>query len=541
MLWVTSTPLLSFLTWSIQKADGILFTYNLLTVLSPILAATTAFILSFFLTRKWLPAFLGGFFFGFSPYEFENLLVGDVNLSFVFLLPLLVLFALIAPHARRTSNIFLAFLLGVLLSAEFLISTEVFAIFILFSFFSMIVFYTTYKEGKLLVPVFKRAVAGLLVSALILSPLIPSLIHGSVYGGGKVMNTYDAGNDLLSLVIPSSDQLLSFIGDPRSSFTKQLGIGYLGIPAILITLVYASRGWKDRQVQFLTYLMASFVIFSLGATLHLFGLCLSPMPWTIAKHLPLIDYAIPFRFILYFWLVFSVVVAYWLANLSLRSFHDVKRLGLVLLAILLLWPKPLPQNKIIDRPIFSQKIACDLLAPGKTLLSFPWGIAGTIDYDQIVAQMCFKAPEGYYGAVPVPFNKWPLNYLLVQDHYKEVSPIIFHQYLSNFDVGLIVVSKTTKNKNDLEALLTSAGFEKKPDIREDPSVEIFMPPQNFIYKKLSPSEMTSIANYRKTTLRQSVIADNRKKLRKVVEKLGFSSDQRFQSIYTWLLSHHILK
>ena len=540
LLWITSVPLLSVLTTPLQKANGIVFTYNFLTVLAPIFSATTAFMLGFYLTKKWFPAFVGGFFFGFSPYEMISLLGGDLNLSFIFLLPLLLLVAIVVPNAKKIQGILLSFLLAILLVAEFLVSTEVFAILVFFSAISLFLFYFIYRDSKRLLQLLKRVSIGLIVATILLLPILPSLFHGSVYGGGKSMNTYDNGNDLLSLIVPS--QIQSFSRRiPLLWYEHMDGLGYIGIPVIIIFLLYAKSQWRVREGKLLISLMGLFLLLSLGATLHIFGLCLSPLPWTLAEHLPLIGYAWPERFILYFWLAFSLAVVFWLSKTDLGSRESIKKLALVALAILFLWPKPWDKNRISDHPIFAKGSICKILPKNRTLLYFPWGLHGTIDFQQMAAHMCFKAAEGYYGAVPMPFNKWPLNYLFVRDKFKEMAPDIFRQYMANFDVGIVVVSKTLKNRADLEDLLVHSGFKRYQDPADDPTIETYGPGKDFVYKKLTNDELEAIYSYRSTSLRQAVVASNREKLREIVLKLGFSSDKKFQNIYTWLLAHHILK
>ena len=538
-LWVTSTPFLSVLTSPIQKAYGVAFTYNLLTILSPVLASTTAFMLCFYLTEEWFPSFLGGFFFGFSPYETSHLLLGDLNLSFIALIPLLLLFAIIDLRAKKIKTVFFGLLLGTLLAAEFLISTEVFAIFVFFSFISLALFYFTYRNMPLLLLLLKRITAGLFLSFLLLLPVIPSLFHGSVYGGGKNLNTFGVGNDLLSLIIPPSFPLISY-ELPLSWYKNEIGLGYLGIPVLIILLLYTRSQWMFPQGRFLTALMGLFLLLSLGATLHLFGICLSPFPWTFAEHLPLIGYASPVRFTLYFWLVFSMVVAFWMSKISRESQESITKFGLIILAILFLWPKPLSENQIPLHQVFTQGSICKILPTNRTLLYFPWE-GGEIDYQQIEAHMCFKAAEGGYGGVPSPFNRWPLNYLFIRHRFKEMSPDIFHHYLANFDVGLVVISKNLKNRPDLEDLLNSSGFQRSQDSSDDPTVELYGPPKDFIYRKLTHTEQEEIFTYREEALRKEVIASNREKIKQVVTRIGFSSDQRVQEIYSWLLDHHILK
>ena len=219
---------------------------------------------------------------------------------------------------------------------------------------------------------------------------------------------------------------------------------------------------------------------------------------------------------------------------------SVRKLVLIVLAILFLWPKPLSENRIPDHLIFTKGSICKILPANRTLLYFPWE-DGQIDYQQVAAHMCFKAAEGYYGGVPTPFNKWPLNYLFVHHRFKEMDSEIFQRYLANFDVGLVVVSKNLKNRPDLEGLLDRSGFQRSPDPSDDTTVELYGPKKDFVYRKLTRLEQEEIFTYRERSLRKAVIASNREKLKQVVTRIGFSSDQSFQEIYSWLLDHQILK
>ncbi len=71
---------------------GPIFSYNVVSIASPALAAFTAYLLCR-RGRRELPAVVGGYLFGFSSYEFGQLL-GHLNLTLIFLIPVMVHLAL---------------------------------------------------------------------------------------------------------------------------------------------------------------------------------------------------------------------------------------------------------------------------------------------------------------------------------------------------------------------------------------------------------------------------------------------------------------
>jgi len=80
-------PFPSFVAWPLSATIGLLPTYNVITLLSPALAATTMYLLCRYLTGRWVPSLVGGWLFAFSSYELSQL-IGHANLMMIALLPL---------------------------------------------------------------------------------------------------------------------------------------------------------------------------------------------------------------------------------------------------------------------------------------------------------------------------------------------------------------------------------------------------------------------------------------------------------------------
>jgi hypothetical protein len=62
----TSVPALSLVFWPVTETLGTVVTYNLISLLSPVLSAWLAYRLCRYVTGAWLPSLVGGYVYGFS-------------------------------------------------------------------------------------------------------------------------------------------------------------------------------------------------------------------------------------------------------------------------------------------------------------------------------------------------------------------------------------------------------------------------------------------------------------------------------------------
>src|SRR5579864_7760150 len=123
LAWTASAPGLALLFSPLTVLVGPVVSYNVAAVLLPAIAAWTSYLLCRYLTDSTWAAVVGGYLFGFSAAVLRQLLFGHLNLTAVFLLPLLAL--VVIRHVRgETSRRRLVLQLGLLLSAQLWISTE---------------------------------------------------------------------------------------------------------------------------------------------------------------------------------------------------------------------------------------------------------------------------------------------------------------------------------------------------------------------------------------------------------------------------------
>src|SRR5439155_17240562 len=123
LAWATSVPGLALPLAPVTLLFGPVVAYDTAAVLLPALAAWTAFLLCRHVTRAILPSVVGGYLFGFSSYMLGQEL-GHLHMTSVFLVPLVAL-AVLRFVERATSRRRFAVELGLLLGAQFYLSTEV--------------------------------------------------------------------------------------------------------------------------------------------------------------------------------------------------------------------------------------------------------------------------------------------------------------------------------------------------------------------------------------------------------------------------------
>src|SRR5206468_2342328 len=121
----TVMPGASVLLAPVTFTAGPLAAYNVGVIFSPALAAFFAFLLCRRITRRFWPAIVGGWLFGFSSYVLGQM-VGHLFLSMVFLLPAIVHLVLRRLSGELSRRAFVA-LMVVCLVLQMSFSTEVLA------------------------------------------------------------------------------------------------------------------------------------------------------------------------------------------------------------------------------------------------------------------------------------------------------------------------------------------------------------------------------------------------------------------------------
>ncbi len=124
LAWTPSAPGLALVFSPITILFGPVASFNVAALLMPALSAWTAYLLCRYLTRSIWASVVGGYLYGFSTAMLRQQLLGHLNLTGVFLIPLVALFVVRFVRSELSAR-GLAWRLGVLLACQLWISTEV--------------------------------------------------------------------------------------------------------------------------------------------------------------------------------------------------------------------------------------------------------------------------------------------------------------------------------------------------------------------------------------------------------------------------------
>ena len=288
----------SLLLAPITLALGDVATWNAIMFAAPVLAAWTAFALCRHLCGAALPAFVGGYVFGFSPYVLSQM-QGAPQLALVGLAaaarpprdPPRRGLAVRPPlrRGRRRSS----------WRPSFSVSTEVLATTAFFGALTLAVAWLRLPERRAALrrTAGRLAIAGA-AAAVVVSPLLYYLLFGHRTLPEHALEAFPA--DLLSLVVPGALLAASPERVGGSVPTWATDGAYLGVPLLVLVGLFAWRQRRSRAAQVLLAAFAAAAVFGLGRTLIVGGHDTNvPMPWTPFAEVPFLRYAIPLRFTLY--------------------------------------------------------------------------------------------------------------------------------------------------------------------------------------------------------------------------------------------------
>ena len=418
LAWATTIPGPALLLAPLTALAGPLWSYNVLALLAPALAAWSAYLLCRHLTRDVVAAIVGGWAFGFSSYLLAETL-NHVNLALVWPLPLIVLVVVrVVDGSARPRRAVAA--LAALIAMQFLTFTEVAAT-------ATLVGVLVLAAALALGPTDRRArivgalpwlAAGYAIALAIVSPLLlAALLHPNPIDRRIRPDLFPL--DLQNLVIPTqitwlgggrfSEQSLRFVGN----LTEQLG--YVG-PALLVVAALGALRWRrERWVWAVVLGVLVAVVLALGAHLTIGGDEHGTMPWQALTHLPLIRLALPTRIVVYAWLGIAVLAALFVA----RRPDDLPgrfplRLGLAGVALALLLPVPRAdvwRTDLRTPPGIASGAATAAIPDDAVVLVLPYAFRGNGMYWQALSTMRWRMAGGYSAAaIPAEYARFPVVY-----------------------------------------------------------------------------------------------------------------------------------
>jgi hypothetical protein len=407
LTWTTEIPALALAFWPVTLLAGPVVSYNLAAMLIPAVAAFTAYRLCLHLTRSTWAAVVGGYLFGFSSFVLAQQIQGHLAQTGVFLLPLVALVVVRFVEGTLTPR-GLSLWLGVLLALQLLISTETATTLSLALVLGLTI---AYAVGPGLRPAIRRAVVpvvgGYAVMAVLTAPFLVFAFLGRP--GGDFTASRQSGVDLMNALVPSHVNAIAGSWFPSVNYhfeDPEAGL-YLGLPTLLIVVLYAVRGWRTFSARFLLICLALAMLGALGTALFVDGHRVMSLPLALARHVPALDEAKFQRLAVYAALAAAVVVALWTARTKGWIYPRPFLLPLLAMGALVpvVWSSEYASTPP-DPAFFAEGLSKSCLRPGETIAVFPYGWGTYTMLWQAEAGFRFDLAGGYlftavYGAPPL--------------------------------------------------------------------------------------------------------------------------------------------
>jgi hypothetical protein len=443
LAWLTTIPLASVMTWPITAAFGPVVSYNLLALLAPATDAWAAFVLCRYLTKSVWPAILGGYVFGFCSFLLAHILGGHLNLVLVMPIPIaLYLTARWFDGAIESRT--MVWFAGLAISAEVLLSLEVFATATMFAGLALLLgFGSTPADTR------KRIVKllGVLGCAYGVALLITSPFLYYVYEPGHLVSSIATAeqfsNDLLNLIVPTIVNALGTVG-PLPSLTRTFPAnwyernGYVGPVLIIVAIVYARHRWREAFGKTAIDLLLIICALSLGPVLQIGGHRWTPLPGYLLEETPLINIAGSARFMMFAFLIIAIITAQWFAS----SDASLRRKWIVAILVVLFSLPNLDSRFWVtksDTPeFFTSGIYKKYLEPGENVLLAPYSLHGNSMLWQAQTGFYFRMAGGWTGILPEEYMRWPVIRALTSHRYLPDPQMQLMSFLANYQVGAIV-------------------------------------------------------------------------------------------------------
>ena len=397
--WATSMPLPSVLLAPVTLAAGPALTWNLIQLASPALSAWTAFLLCRHITGQLGPSLVGGYVFGFSPYMLAHL-TGGPYLALVPMVPLLALLVLRHFQGQMSSGRFVIYMAAAL-TAQYLISIEVLATATLFGAIAVLAAFVLFAEHRrALLATCKSLALAYVATAVIVSPFLYYFFFGDQYPPGATFFRAD----LASFVLPPQTLAITKSHSPDDVFRGAVLEAYLGLPLIVLFVVFAWQQRRRRVTWWLLLCLAAPAIAMLGEKLIVRGrLTDIPMPWALFRHVPVLEHAISVRFALFVVLVAAVIVSLWLTR------GGVLRWVLAVLVVASFLPNfgnAAWETPISNPAFFETEQYREHLTEEDSVLTIP--VWGPNERWQADTKFAFKLSAGYAGnPFPPSYSRYP--------------------------------------------------------------------------------------------------------------------------------------
>jgi len=450
----TAIPGASLIALPITLLFGPVASFNLLIIIGSALSAFFTFLIIHYLTQSFKAGVIAGLLFGFSTYQFVQ--VVHLHTELTFLIPLIgYLFVLF--WEKKIHRIAFILLVGACLALQYLFAIEVFVTLTLFIGISCIIFMLVCPEHVKKLLHFSLYLSGAYAFCIImLSPFIYT-----AFINGIPTNPFNSevffSIDPLNFIIPTQATYIGANAFAQLSSTFFGSIfensGYLGIPALGIISIYAVKNWHEKKTRVLFLTLLCFMILSLGPKLHIAGYTTITLPEYYLSKLPVINQLLPDRLTVYVFFVASLLIGLW-AGKNLTGRIDLTlyfKYLLIAFTLILIFPNVRGGTAHTDIHIpyfFTSGIYKQYIQKGDNVLFLPYAGNGDSMLYQEYTNMYFNLAEGYVAPWPLTPKEFLNNPMTTKLQFISKNPLTsndfndFQKYLTDFKVNEIVVPQS---------------------------------------------------------------------------------------------------
>jgi hypothetical protein len=432
-------PAATLLMAPVTLIAGPMVSYNIVSLLLPVLAAWFTFLLCRRLTGSFGPSFVGGLIFGFGTYMSAHLL-GHLNLSSVFLAPAAVLLVLQRLDDAISRRRFVV-LMALVFAAQLLLSAELLIIGIGVGAFALLVARVRWTVVKELL-----GAGGL--AMMVTSPFLYWAVKGVGDADREAWKQFTElyPGDALNPLLPTQVTWIghSWFEDTTAKFTNftpSEAASYVGPVLLAILIWFAVTQWRRRATKVLVAVIAVCYLLYLGTELHVAGDDTGVwMPWSLLHPLPLLDHVISTRFWAYALLGIAIAVALWLAEPGPRAGLRWALAGVGVLLMLPNLSSDFWDGRPTDPAFFRTDAYKRELDKGELVLALPYARYGSSMLWQARTGMYFDMPEGYISPeFPPGFRDDPFFPTLISGRVGKQSPDAMRDFLERRKVDAVVL------------------------------------------------------------------------------------------------------
>lgn len=297
----TWMPLWAFLSVPIQWIAGPVLAYNLMVVLSVVLAGLASYALAKDLSLGVVPAMFAGLMFAFAPpLTIKFGLLGHQNLALVFWIPLALL---LTRRLLRQPTLAAGGLLGLALAGALLSDLTV-AVYSGGAVGAYLAGWALVRRPQQWTPLLVSLVAAIMLGLVTTSPLLiamtRALMNNEIGDTPGLAGSPIYSNDLAGFfVAPAYHPVLGPLENPLRSQLggSPEGPGYVGFTIALLAVVGFVTNRRWRVARWLGLLAAASLILSLGPALIVLGRRFAPLAVHLANDPTAVSPLMPYTWI----------------------------------------------------------------------------------------------------------------------------------------------------------------------------------------------------------------------------------------------------